>query len=166
MLKVFQKMKNVPFSDLKAIYSQSLSESARQEYGHRHDGLLQAENDFYDYLRSVFFQTEGAMLCLWYVDDKPVSALRLEPYHDGMLLTGLETDPQNRGLGYASMLVAAAMDFVCANTTVYAHIDCANRSSIRVHKKCGFEKITNFSVFLDGSVSNKAHTYARKFVNN
>jgi L-amino acid N-acyltransferase YncA len=47
---------------------------------------------------------------------------------------------------------------------VYSHIERNNLASVRAHEKCGFKKITNFAVLLDGSVSQNADTYLRKFV--
>ena len=162
MLRVITKMGQLPFGALKRIYLHSNTQAANADYPNRPDGLLQAEMDFYDYLRNDFFRVEGAYYCLWEIDGKPVSALRLEPYRDGLLLTGLETDPEQRGKGYAGALMAAALERV--DKPVYSHIERNNLASVRAHEKCGFEKVTNFAVLLDGSVSQKADTYLRKFV--
>ena len=162
MLRVVTKMGQLPFEALKQIYLQSHTKAANEDYPNRPDGLLQAEMDFYDYLRNTFFHVEGAYYCLWEEDGTPVCALRLEPYREGLLLTGLEAHPQHRGKGYATALMASALEKV--NCPVYSHIERRNAASIRVHEKCGFEKVTNFAVLLDGSVSPKADTYLRKFV--
>ena len=162
MLRVITKMGQLPFGALKQIYIQSNKEAANLDYPNRPDGLLQAEADFYDYLKNGFFQVEGAYYCLWDVNGKPVSALRLEPYRDGLRLTGLETDPEQRGMGYAGALMAAALASI--DKPVYSHIERNNLASVRAHEKCGFKKITNFAVLLDGSVSQNADTYLRKFV--
>ena len=165
MLQVYYGMKQLPFAALKQVYSQSLYLDSLRDYPDRPDALLQAEMDFYRYLQSSFFRTEDARCCVWMEDGQPVCALRLEPYRDGLILTGLETDPAYRGQGYAQKLVGAVLERECAKVTVYSHIDRDNRASIAVHEKCGFIKMTNFAVYLDGSASDKAFTYVRNFVN-
>lgn len=166
MLQVFYEVKQLPFGALKQVYSQSIGQQALLDYPGRPDAILQAEMDFYDYLRFSFFQTEGARCCIWTEAGRAVAALRLEPYRDGMILTGLETEPTQRGQGYARKLMLAALAQECAQMTVYSHIDRENRASIAVHEKCGFKILTNYAVYLDGSASSKADTYIRKFVNN
>lgn len=165
MLRIVNRIGDLSFLELKRIYLQSNIETAKRDYPQRDDGLLQVELDFYDYLRQVFFKTDGAYYCLWEEQGQIVSALRMEPFQDGLLVSGLETEPSCRGCGYASKLLDAALK-KAAPTTVYSHIFRDNPASIAVHQKCGFEKITNFAVFLDGSVSQKADTYCKKFVNN
>ena len=164
MLKVIRNINQLPFGEVMQVYLQSNLQKAKLDHFGRADGLLQAEMDFYAYLRDGFFRTDGAYYCLWEDNRQVVSALRMEPYEDGLLLTGLETHPDCRGKGYACALMAAALEQ--AQCPVYSHIDRHNFASIAVHKKCGFEKVTNFAVFLDGSVSRNADTYARKFSNN
>lgn len=165
MLRVIQRMDQLSFFELMQVYRESNEENARAFYPGREDGVQQAQMDFYEYLRTVFFKTPGAVYYLWEDSGHIVTALRLEPYNDGLLLTGLETDPQWRGRGYACMLMKAVLAQV-QGSTVYSHIDRQNRASIAVHRRCGFEKVNNFAVFLDGSVSRNADTYVRKFVNN
>lgn len=122
---------------------------------------LQQEMAFEDYLRQDFFQTKGAVYCVWVQDGQYVSALRLEPYEDGMVLAGLETAPDARGRGYATELIHAAMEWF-GNGKVYAHIHHRNLPSVRVHQRCGFRKIADYAQFLDGSISTSAGTYLWK----
>ncbi len=162
MLRIITKMQDLPFGQLSQVYAQSLREAAELYYPGRDDGLLQAEMDMYAYLKDTFFRISGARYCIWEENGCLLSALRLEPYKDGELLTALETHPDYRKMGYAQKLMQAVLKEV--RLDVYSHIDRDNTASAAVHQKCGFEKITNFAVYLDGSVSRKADTYRRIFV--
>lgn len=164
MLKIARSMSQLPFSQIKTVYEQSIIEAARREYPEADDGLLQAEMDLYDYLRNVFFKTPGAYICQWEDAGRIVSVLRLEPYRDGLLVTGLETAPSFRGKGFASRLLLESVAQVGDNTPVYAHIRRANKASAAAHRKCGFEILANYSAFLDGSTSTSYDTYALNVV--
>lgn len=147
MLKVVRSMKELPFGQLMQVCSETYD--------------VRSEQDFYYYLRDCFFQTSGSMYCLWIVHEKPVSALRLEPWKDGVLLTGLETAPELRNRGYACALIKAVQSFLEAQKTlrIYAHIDKKNAASIHTHGKCGFRQIADTAAYLDGSVDSRAATY-------
>lgn len=64
-----------------------------------------AEEDFREYLSQVFFAAEGAAYFILEEAGRYVSALRLEPYEDGLLLEALETAPEERRKGYAAHLI-------------------------------------------------------------
>lgn len=164
MLLIARKMSQLPFAQLKKVYEQSIKAVAEREYHNAPDGVLQAEMDLYDYFRNVFFKTENAWVCIWEETGAAVSVLRLETYQDGLLITGLETAAEFRGKGYATRLLRAVLSEVDANTPVYAHIHRWNKASVLVHRKCGFEKIANYSTFLDGSTSTFYDTYGRNVV--
>lgn len=153
MLTIITSMKELSFSKLMEVYIEE-----NQRTGH---ALVQAEQDFYSYLRESFFQTPGAVYCVWQVGDAYVSALRLEPYRDGMLLAALETAPDRRNQGYAKLLVNAVLcrlgDFGCGK--IYTHISNDNAPSITVHEGCGFRRELDYAVYIDGSVSHRAGTY-------
>ena len=164
MMKMILKMQDLPFQALTGVYAESLQDAASRDHTGRDDGLLQAEMDLYAYLKDHFFRTPGSRYCLWEENGKVLCALRLEPYQDGLLLTALETAPEHRRKGFAEQLMCAVAEW--AEEPVYSHIYRRNLASIALHEKCGFEKITNFAVFLDGSVSRQADTYCLKFVKN
>lgn len=147
MLKVVRSMKELPFGQL------------MQVCGETYDVV--AEQDFYEYLRQCFFHTPSAVYCLWMEQEQCVSALRLEPWRNGWLLTGLETAPDRRGWGHASALIRAVQAFLGEQGPVrlYSHIDKRNAASIRTHEKCGFCKISNHAVYIDGSVDTRGATY-------
>ena len=163
MLRMIRSVRELDFYGMAGIYADSIENDACENYPGQDDGRLQAEMDLYAYLRDVFFRIPGAVCCVWEENGVSVSALRLEPYRDGLLLTALETRPDARRKGYARNLIRQVLQQV--DVPVYSHISRRNAASIAVHEKCGFEKITNFAVYLDGSVSRSADTYCRNFVN-
>lgn len=113
------------------------------------------------YLRLDFFHAPGAQCCLWMVEGCCVSLLRLEPWKDGLLLTGLETLPNRRNCGYAAALLTAVAAYCReqGNARLYSHIDHRNAPSIRVHEKCGFRRISDTAKLLDGTVTARMGTY-------
>lgn len=159
MLQVIQSIKDLDRSQLMGVYQESIEKNARENYPGRSDGLLQAEMDLYAYLRNVVFKTAGAKCCLWVHEGVAVSALRLEPYQDGFLLTALETKPECRGQGFAQKLVTGVLEKTVPGTAVYSHIAKDNLSSIAVHEKCGFHKVYDHARMLDGTVTARVATY-------
>ena len=79
-----------------------------------------AENRLLDYLREDFFPIQGAVCALWVAEGRYVAALRLEPYRDGYLISGLETPPEERRKGYGESLVQAVVGQY--NAPIYSHI--------------------------------------------
>lgn len=120
------------------------------------DAFEQAE-----YLCRQFFRGQGELCCLWVKEKRCVSMLRLEPWQDGLLLTGLETLPEHRHHGYASDLLMAVGEYLrsCGYCKLYSHIDHRNCPSIRVHEKCGFRRISDTARLLDGTVTARMGTY-------
>lgn len=114
-----------------------------------------------EYLHREFFRLPRVRCCLWKVEDRCVSLLRLEPWGDGMLLTGLETLPSERNQGYASALITAVGEYLGRQGAVrlYSHIDHRNKASIRTHEKCGFRLRSDTARLLDGTVTTRMGTY-------
>ena len=158
MLKWYTGLPGLRFGELMQVYAESNRENGRI----RAPGLsaerqaAQAEQDFYAYLRDDFFRTRGAAYGVWEIGGVYVSALRLEPYRDGLLLTALETRPDQRGKGYAKDLVSQAV--AAAGQTVYSHVGKKNTASLRVRLACGFEKISDSALYLDGSADSRCMT--------
>ena len=144
MIEVATSMNQLNLSQLAAVYQESCQHTGKWE--------------MFDYLRECFFPAGGVVFCLS-EGGVYVSALRLEPYRDGFLLTALETAPEHRGRGYAQKLLMGVMEQV--DGKIYSHIDNRNRASLAVHKACGFEKILDYAAYLDGSVSTRAGTYLK-----
>lgn len=162
MLFVAHSLKELDFRRLMEIYLEGNRENGAFFHPEAPKGQQQllAEQEFYRYLRESFFQTPGAVCCVWQEEGRYLSALRLEPYRDGMLLEALETAPDCRGKGYATTLIREAL--ALRQEKIYSHISRKNAASIRVHEKCGFRKILDHAVYIDGSVSANADTYCRE----
>lgn len=161
MLILAESLKDVPFGELMAVYEGTNRENARRKYGYP-DGfsLRQEEADFYQYLREIFFRTPGAVYALWEAQGHCVSALRLEPYRDGWIVSALETAPEQRRKGYAALLIRN-VQLLCADRGVgklYSHVDKHNGASLGVHKKCGFRVASDHAAYLDGSVDSRSFT--------
>lgn len=159
MLKVFSSFRELDFSKLMEVYAESNQENGKEYWPGECRGMqvILAEQDFRQYLQEVFFAVSGAVYGVWIESGRYVSALRLEPYRDGMLLEALETAPDSRGKGYAAALVLEMVTLYPGK--IYSHIHKRNTPSIKVHTKCGFKKITDHAVYVDGSVSYSSGTY-------
>ena len=118
------------------------------------------EWDFLSYLREDFFRQPDAVYAVWVEDAVYKSAVRLERNRDGVLLHSLETAPGERRKGYAYKLLVSFLDALRAGgwKTVYSHIEKSNRASLELHKKCGFEIISDSAVYLDGTVTQYSYT--------
>ncbi len=157
MLKVARSLRELNFSQLMEVYAESNRENGEEFYPQLSGGerLLQAEQDFYEYLRNSFFRTEGAYYALWVEKETCVSALRIEPYKDGVLLEALETAPDHRRKGYAKQLIQAVLN---GEKKVYSHVGKRNIASLKVHEACGFQRISEQAVYIDCSVNAKCCT--------
>lgn len=156
MLKIITSMRQLKFSELMQIYIESNRIKGSEYYPHisSEAQLLEAEQDMYQYLSTVFFKQEQAFYAVWEVDNTYRSAVRFESYADGLLMCALETDPIYRNQGFAEQLLNAVKRFLSMQDggRVYAHVSKVNTASLALHRKCGFNVIKNHAVFLDGSV--------------
>ena len=154
MLQRFDSFRELDFSALMAVYEEGNRENAADRYpeesGYR--GLALAEADFHQYLRECFFPTPGAFYCVWVEKGCYISALRMEPYQDGLLLEALETRPDMRRKGFAAQLIGSVLKSLPGGTKVYSHVSKRNVASLKTHAACGFEKILDRAVYADGSV--------------
>lgn len=150
MLIIVQSMRELAFGKLMEAYQEPSGTAS-----------LRAEQEFFHYLNDCFFRTPGAVCCIWQVGERYASALRLEPYRDGTLLAALQTAPDCRGRGYAGDLIRAVLTWQKAHGggKIYSHIANRNTPSIAVHDKCGFRKIYDHAVYVDGSVDCRSGTY-------
>ena len=162
MLEVFDSLKNLNFQMLMDVYAQSNRENAEVYFPQLSEpqGVAMVEQQFYTFLQEVFFKTRDSRYCVWLADGKYVSALRLEPYRDGLLLEALETAPEQRHKGYGRRLMQAALGQI-QGKPVYSHVGKRNAASLALHMGCGFEKIQDCAVYIDGSVSQNAITLKR-----
>lgn len=152
MLIIAKSMGGLSFGALVTVYGESLQ-------------TLSQEQDFYYYLNDCFFRMAGARYLIWQEEGQYLSALRVEPYRDGFLLNGLETAPEHRGKGYAAALIRATQDYLRKQGTacLYSHVEKKNTPSLMVHRKCGFEVLSDRAVFLDGSADCRSVTLFYKF---
>lgn len=156
MLRVYHRLRDLDFGKLMELYKESNQENAEE----LNTGILQVEQDFYQYLNEVFFAAGGAFYALCEHEGAYLAALRMEPYRDGLLLEALETHPDYRKMGYAKELITAVLDFLRQEgvTAVYAHVHKKNIASLRTHISCGFCRISEQAVYIDGSVNSRCCT--------
>ena len=162
MLRIARKMNEFSFGKLMEVYEEGNLENGRDLWPEEPQWrqIALAEQEFYAYLQQVFFKTEGAVYLIWEEGGRYYSALRLEPYRDGLLLEALETMPEHRRKGYAVSLVNAAAAY--AGTRIYSHVSKKNIPSLRTHEKCGFQRILDYAVYADGSVDDRCYTLVRE----
>lgn len=159
MLKIIGSADQLPYGPIMDIYECSNRENGKRNYPRLAgpEQLLLSEQDFYAYLQNILNENLG-MIAIWSAQNRAVAALRLEKYRDGLLLAGIETAPAERRKGYAASLVHAVVKHF-PNCKIYSHIFNENRASTDLHIKCGFKKISDKAVLLDGSTTNEASTY-------
>lgn len=113
---------------------------------------------FYEYLADVFFVTHGARYFVLEEDGAYLSALRIEPFWDGLLLAGLQTHPHHRCRGYALALMGEVLEGL-RGMKIYSHIEKKNPASRAIHEKLGFSRIRDCATLLDGTVTSRFDTY-------
>ena len=162
MLRMVHSMGELPFPALMNIYREENQALGAKRWPWENEArqLALAEEEFRNYLESIFFSQPGAVYALWEVGEKPRSALRLELYRDGLLLEALATAPEERRKGYARSLIQAVVRYLQAlgKTKVYAHVGKKNIPSLGVHECCGFVKISDSAVYIDGSADSRSVT--------
>lgn len=158
MLYLATKLRELNFGHLMAVYEEGNRENAAIFFSDLPESqqMLQAEQSFYQYLQEGFFSVPGAVYAMWAENGAYVSALRLEPYEDGLLLEALETVPNQRRKGYAEQLIRAVQaEFP---QKIYSHVSKKNAASMAVHEKCGFRQVLDYAKYIDGSVVRTAVT--------
>ncbi len=159
MLVIHRDGSGLKYSPLMDVYSDDIKAAAEAEYPRLpfHEALFQAEQDFYAYMTRVFFQKEKAFCAVW---ENYHAALRMEPYEDGYLLTGLTTAPSARRKGYASMLLGQTLQTLPAGTKIYSHVDKSNAPSVAFHEKFGFQKELSYARMLNGELLHNFWTFS------
>ncbi len=162
MLLIAKKPGEINFSKLMGVYQESNLENSAICFPQMptEEALREVERQFCEYLLDDFFQIPGAFYGVLTQNGQYVSALRVEPYQDGMLLEALETAPQYRGQGCATKLMEEIKAIVPEN--IYSHVGKRNTASLQTHKKCGFEVISDCATYIDGSVASNAYTLCLK----
>ena len=159
LLQWFWHMAELDFERLMAVYREGNRENALDLYPDMPVEAAQrrAEQDFREYLQEDFFVHKGACYCVWEESGQYLSALRLEPWQDGLLLEALETHPDFRKQGYAKKLILA-VQLELTGKRVYSHVSKKNKASLATHQSCGFSIIRDFVRMLDGTVSSRSWT--------
>ena len=162
MIKVFNKLSDICFSELMCVYEEGNAVNAEIKYADfdRNAAILLAEQDFYAYLEEAFFDSEDARYYVIIENGKYVSALRVEPFIDGYLLEGLETRPDFRRRGFAKTLINELLNE--KQIIIYSHVLKSNEASLATHFSCGFEVLLDSAEFIDGSHSDKHFTLVKK----
>ena len=161
MILEIRSIKDIAFQELMNVYLEGNIENAKTFYPKMDAsaGILEAEQDFYAYLKDTFFQTDDARYYVLQEGGQYLSALRLEPYLDGYLLEALETAPMHRRKGYAKQLMDAVLSGI--NKPVYSHVDKQNLPSLAIHRLCGFEIILDYAEYIDGTRRQNSYTLRR-----
>lgn len=158
MLYLADKLNQLNFAQLMEVYIEGNEENGALFYQQlpKNQQILQAEQAFYQYLAEGFFTVPGAVYAIWEENGVYISALRLEPYEDGLLLEALETAPVFRRQGYAEKLIRAVQaEFP---QRIYSHVSKKNAPSLAIHEKCGFCRVLDYARYIDGSVARNAVT--------
>ncbi len=142
MVKMFYNCADMDIPQLVNLYADSLQNQKKAE-------------DFASYIQWDFFRQPDACCCVLLKDGRYVSALRLERFEDGFLLSGLQTAPHHRNKGYGSRLLQDVLASLCQQDRlpVYSHIHKKNKISLRLHCTAGFCIISDYAKLLDGTVS-------------
>lgn len=161
MLLLVRSPSKLKYSQLMEVYLEDNLKTARLQYGDfpEYEALARAEQDFYSYLTDVLLRTEKAFCAFWAPEGVYRAALRLEPYRDGFLLTGITTAPSHRRKGYASALLCQVLEMMPAGSKLYSHVEKSNSPSAALHEKCGFVRLLDHGYMLDGSVLHNFWTF-------
>ena len=153
MLRVFSSSKELYIGKIMMLYSEE-----REEFS---QNTLKTEQDFYRFVID-FLKDKHCCYWVWEIDGVYVAAMRTEPYRDGILLTGLVTEPAFRRKGYAKLLITQTVQCLKEQNckVVYSHIQKDNIPSSHTHYACGFKLLHQHAVLLDGSVNSHYYTFS------
>ncbi len=165
MFQVITSVKQLKFGQLCKVYADELIRDGRRNYPNLNANMqvLEAEQDFY-YFYKDFLEKMRGYCFVWQIDGVYQSALRIEPYQDGVILTGLQTAPESRRKGCAKALLERTLIYLSEQgiQQVYSHIRNDNLASLKLHLAAGFLKISDYAVYLDGSVDHRSATYLKR----
>ena len=164
MIKIISSFKELDIGQLTHVCEESIRINGRESYPGLSENMqiLQSEQDFYESVK-LYFGDNAAIFAVWMSEGVYVAALRIEPYADGFLLSCLETAPEMRRRGYAAALIQGTVSCLSQQGgKLYSHVDKKNTASLNLHMACGFERILEHAVYLDGSVYHSSCTLCRK----
>jgi len=157
MLKIITKFSDLDVSALMDVYS---LDSA---FDPGHDSQRELYEQQYSFLLD-FLSVREQFIAVWIENGVYVSALRMQPYRDGYLISGLETEPTFRNCGYGTRLLQESLLYLAGAEigVIYSHVEKENKASLRVHDKSGFVVLSDCAALLDGSASDRYYTLQRK----
>lgn len=162
MLIIAQTLAELDFPQLMNIYIEANREHGEDLWPEKsiEEQISLSEQDFLAFLQNQFFTKSDALYMIWVEQGKYISALRLEPFRDGLLLEALETLPEERRKGYACKLITAMQKWSSGLDIagIYAHVSKQNLPSLKTHIRCGFEIFMDHSVYNDGTHNDRAYT--------
>jgi len=148
MLLRIEKYCDLDDRKLMDIYAESNSENTDYFFPdetNKEIAVQKVEAGFLDYLKNEFFSRNEA--AYWILEENGVwcSALRICKIPDGpYYLEALETRPDLRGKGYASLLLSCVLDALMKDGP-FRLCDCVskkNTASLKTHAKCGFKIVS------------------------
>lgn len=162
MLISVETFEELDFDALMEVYTEGNRENGEDLYPEEspEKQMELARRDFEKYLREGFYTKSDVCYWIWSENGAYRSALRLEPWQDGLLLEALETHPDHRRMGYAKKLILAVLARLPVGTRVYSHISKGNTAFLRSHDACGFQKTLDYSVDSDGEIYDHQVTMA------
>ena len=148
MLTIAKCFEDLDFPALMRLYREGNKENGAVFYPQEapETRLALAERDFRAYLLEDFFSKSGVRYCIWEEHTVYLSALRLEPFDNGLLLEALETHPDHRLRGHAKALILAVLAKLPQGTRIYSHVDKENTPSLATHLRCGFSILHDYTV--------------------
>lgn len=107
--------------------------------------VQKVEEGFLNFLKNEFFLQNEAAYWIWEENGVWYSALRTCKVLNGpYYLEALETRPDFRGMGHASLLLSNVLD-VLRKEGPFRICDCVSKKntvSLKVHEKCGFQIVS------------------------
>ncbi|MBP3700746.1 MAG: GNAT family N-acetyltransferase [Lachnospiraceae bacterium] len=167
MLKWIHRMEELDFNALMEIYAEACIENGQEFWPDlpAEEQIRHSQEHFRSYLQEQFFAKPEAVYAVWLVEGRYVTALRLEPKWDGLLMEALETRPDARCQGHASALITAVQEnfrtfppIASPTTKIYSHVRKTNLASLRTHERCGFQRHKDHILRYDGTTSDQFYT--------
>lgn len=162
MIIIADQIRKLNFDMLAALQAQHLESVCKKNYRHlsEHEGMNCAKEDYYEYLRDVFFSRIHGKIYIYEENGCYICGACFEPYRDGLLLNSLVTLKDHRRKGYAERLLSCVLGHLC-HEPVYVHIYEKNIASLRLHEKLGFKCLHAYAHMLDGAVRSDYFTYVK-----
>ena len=149
MMITITEFEDVDARKLMDIYAESNYENTDYFFPDEPDkdvAVRMVEEGFLDYLKNGFFTQPGASYRVLEENGIWVSALRLNRIQSDLYyLEALETRPDRRGKGYATLLLSGVLESLKRDGP-FRLCDCVSKKnavSLKVHEKCGFRIVSD-----------------------